>query len=316
MLTKTENHVPYALTLAKNFSFGSRMTANFLLAPFYSILKLPKLKRAHWMVEQYDRNTRQMQSGGLSAEAVDSMINANEIRVDGTTKRKLRDHGITDERLNEVHKWGMVQKGALLLRTAIEQNRSAIRSVANVGARIDPTSSYMAGRFPDIQFTSIDMQRSLGESNKELPQHPNWNFLCGYALGVYRDTDFRSDLVYMTSTSPKFNAAEMRAYSKSFKDKRAKLVIMNEAWWVFPLGLNSLRQPMPEDIDPDTAWLGGFLADFHHNYPVLLDRAGFDVVMLRMLPGNASSGGWHNHLQVVAINRDFRDEIKFDPTGL
>jgi hypothetical protein len=316
MTIRTENQVAYSEVLLKNLHYGSKILANFILAPLARVLPLGKFRRAAWMVEQYDRNRKNLRLGRLPDTTVAAFTQSNNKRVDGTTARKLRHQAVDDEKLSDPRRYGMVQMGALLLRSILEQNAEKLRSAVNIGARIDPTFSYMAQRFPSMSFTSIDMQDTLGETNTGLAKPANWKFVNGYALAMLEDTDFRADLVYMTSTSPKFNAAEMRRYLAALKSRGVKILVFNEPWWIFPLGFDALTLPLPETVDPDGARLGGFLADYHHNYPVLLEQAGYVPVLMRMMSGGVSSGGGYHHLQVVAVDKDAVGEFRFDLSGV
>jgi hypothetical protein len=118
----------------------------------------------------------------------------------------------------------------------------------------------------------------------------------------------------MKSTSPKFNTLEFREYLEAFKAWGVNAIVFNKLWWIFAFGFSSFRLLKLEDIDPNALRLGGFLADYQHNLPAALERAGFGIVLARMTPESCFSGGYFHHFQIAAVNKNNRSEIKFDPS--
>lgn len=311
-VTETEILVPRGEMLRASLSYGIWIRINLILGWLTPLRFIPKVARAIGMRRQYRTKRALLTSGGLDRDLVEEWMNDNVSRVDGTEARKLRDHAVDAEKIRNSDRFGMVQKGAALLSYVLERNRTLIGSAANIGARIDPTFAYMAKAWPGTKFISIDMQNNIRESNQALGLSDNWDFASMYALDGFRNGEVRADLVYMTSTSPKFNTVELRDYLEAFRKSDVRVVIFNEPWWIFPLGFDCLGTMLPESVDPEHSRLGGFLADYQHNYLAALRRTGFTTVLCRLRPGTCSSGGLYHHLQIVAVNDAFADAFRFD----
>jgi len=157
---------------------------------------------------------------------------------------------LTDELVNNPMAGGtsraMVTK---LVFDFLKAHPEEIRSVANIGASVDSQCAYLAPRFPDIEFTSVDFSPDLDKVNAYLPQSPNWKFKPGYAL----------------------------------------YVIFNEPWWPAITSLNLFKIPRPEEIPAGQAILGLVYFNFQSNYLAMLERHGFNVLSSRIVPTAGAS---------------------------
>jgi hypothetical protein len=218
------------------------------------------------------------QAGALTDEQVSEIASHQTAKV-GKTALARSKIAITDETIKKPV--ANQQKGAALLLRVLQEHRD-IKSVANIGARVDVVSSYLAGRFPSVTFTSVDFQPDLRSHNCHLPKHPNWNFKSGYALRLIEKGEIRPDTVFMTSTSVLFNNRELDAYFKVFHDAGVRYVILNEPWWqnVKTIG----RIVMPENVPVDDPYCAGAHGNYHHNYPAKLARAGYEVLSSELIP--------------------------------
>lgn len=144
----------------------------------------------------------------LSAEDVAAFARDQAKHVD--TARRRAGLRITPENIGAPNIAGQMQtKCALLVAEALACD-DTIRTIVNVGARVDVASCYLAEVWPDRRFVSLDFQENLAAQNAVLPQRDNWSFKSGYALGLMERGDIREDLIFMTSTavvmtSPEFD---------------------------------------------------------------------------------------------------------------
>jgi len=208
--------------------------------------------------------------GALAPEVVARFQDRQSEKV-GTSRERRSKLEVTDEvRAKPFDQLQMQQKGALLL-DRILQERPAIRSVINIGARVDVASSYAAKRHPAVRFISVDFQRDLAEHNAELPQSDNWTFKSGYALDLFRD-GLTADAVFMTSTACLFTSMEFDLYAQAFAEAKVKTVIINEPWWN-EIGRPWLRKP--ETVPVDDPYCSGRDGHYHYNYAGKLARGGF-----------------------------------------
>jgi hypothetical protein len=226
---------------------------------------------------------RAKKAGRLSPEKITELTRAQMTKVgkDGDRRSALV---ITDAVINgPASRLSMQQKGAALLAGVLDEHPD-LRTIANIGARVDVTSSYLARRFPDRMFISVDLQPNLREHNARLPQSPNWIFVTGYALDLIERGEVRADAVFMTSTSVLFNSAELDAYLRAMGDAGVRAIVLNEPWWPAP------RLMRPEEIDPDDPLCAGWYGNYHHNYPAKLTRAGYMTFASKIVIGDWNSG--------------------------
>jgi len=204
---------------------------------------------------------------------------------------------LTDELVNNPMAGGtsraMVTK---LVFDFLKAHPEEIRSVANIGASVDSQCAYLAPRFPDIEFTSVDFSPDLDKVNAYLPQSPNWKFKPGYALDMLQNGELEADLFFMTSTSVCFSPPELDAYIAAFA-RQGRYVIFNEPWWPAITSLNLFKIPRPEEIPAGQAILGLVYFNFQSNYLAMLERHGFNVLSSRIVPTAGAS--WYT-LQIIA----------------
>jgi len=184
-----------------------------------------------------------------------------------------------------------------LVYDALRSHARDVRTVCNIGALVDTQCAYLAPRFPNIEFTSVDRFTDLARMNSFLPQSPNWKFRTGYALELLETGSLAADLFFMTSTSVCFSPRELDAYTEQIA-RSCRFVIFNEPWWPSLTSLNFFKIPRPEEIQPGHALIGLAYFNFQSNYIYALEKHGFDVLISRIVP---TAGGplWYT-LQIVA----------------
>lgn len=185
----------------------------------------------------------------------------------------------------------------LLYETLIKQ--SDIKSVINVGCRIDSTLYFCANEFPERTFLGVDFQHNLRHQNRiafgSLPS--NLHFASGYALEMFEE-GLSADAVFFMATSVLFSVNELRSYLAALAKNKTKTVIISESWASPVEGYNYGKLICPEEVDVNTPYFGGTVLNLHHNYIALLEEAGYNVEISELI--DDSYGSWYNIIQIVA----------------
>ena len=228
-------------------------------------------------------------AGPLTEDEINLLLNYQETKISMDDAKRRSSMQFSDEMLEmSLEELQMQHKGTRLLYETLTNNGRGIKTVANIGARVDSASSYLAAKFPEVKFVSVDLQRNLKEANSFLPQSPNWSFEPGYALDLLREKKIAPDLVYMTSTSVLFNGVELDAYFDAMQDT-VKMVVLNEPWWPKVKTWRLFSVPTPESIPVDTPYCGGRYACYHHNYIAKLESRGYSVLSSKMFEGHKTA---------------------------
>jgi hypothetical protein len=216
---------------------------------------------------------------GRLSEAEIAAIRASEAaRMEDVQYRQwLLSFQMNDEMLRLPNKASSYQQAALLCLPLLEDKALGIRSMANVGTRIDIVSSYLAPKFPDVQFISVDLPANIEDINRDLPQSPNWSFVSGYALDLFERREVTADLVLFSYTCEVIRNKELHQYFAALATF-AKYIVLNEQWWPVHKPGSLVRVILPEEIDPDGSLVGGKPGAYHHNYRKILERSGFEVL--------------------------------------
>ncbi len=238
------------------------------------------------------KHEAQINAGPLSKEVVVKLTTIQVAKVDSDYLKqsalKISDEDLACPR----NQMPMQHRGAALLLEVLSQSPK-ISSVANIGARVDVASAYLAPRFPHISFVAVDFQPNLREQNALLGEFSNLNYLSGYALNLFKSGQLRVDLVYMTSTSVLFNASELDAYIQAFDEANVSAIVLNEPWW--PVGPLLKR---PESVAPENPYCSGVFGHYHHNYIAGLTKWGYQLIKSTLEPTN-EDGIWC--LQLLAV---------------
>jgi hypothetical protein len=226
--------------------------------------------------EAFVRSNKTRSDGRLTEDEIITIRESEEDRLTDTHYRqRLLSFQITDEVMKYPDKASSYQQAALLCMPLLE--RGDVKSVVNVGTRVDIACSYLAQKFPQIHFTSIDFLANLAEVNSQLPQSPNWSFASGYALDLFENQLVKADLVLFSYTCAVIRNKELHQYFAALS-KFANYIVLNEQWWPVYKMSSLLKVITPEMIDPDRSLLGGTISVYHHNYPKILERNGFEVM--------------------------------------
>lgn len=276
------------------FLFNFRWKVRLVLGRVYN-----SWKKAGADYEQFVEFSQNKQNGPLSKERIDQITKWQVNAVNDSNAQLRSEALITDEILDQPREGLTMQnKGTRLLYDALNKFQDNIKTVANIGSRVDTTLTYLAPKFPDIHFTSVDFQPNLKELNRYLPQFENRSYLSGYALNLMREEKLKSDLVFMTSTSVLFNNKELNAFFDEFS-RSVKFVVLNEPWWPKVKSLNFLKIVKPENIPPETPYCAGVYSNYHHNYIHKLESRGYEIISSEIV----LSKGIYSALQIVAKKR-------------
>jgi hypothetical protein len=170
-----------------------------------------------------------------------------------------------------------------------------IRTVANIGARVDFYSAYLAPRFKDVRFQSVDFQRNLAEANGLLPQSPNWSFISGYWLNLIRSGALKADMYFCVSTSVLMNNPELNLFFDEISP-HAKAFACSENWYP-KANTWSTRIVPPEKVPKERPYCAGQYANYHHNYIAKLEERGFRIVKSELVPKELQ----FHYLQLFAL---------------
>lgn len=278
----------WAINVKRNFInkfrlLLGRLAVKYKAVPFYEIY-----------VAKFAAQQRERLSSGEVAK-----LTAFQVQTVGDSYQRRSCLALDDAVLAHPETAQDYQRAALWCRELLTERRGEIKSMINVGARVDIVSSYLAPLFPEVEFISLDFQPNLVEHNAMLPQSPNWRFVSGYALDLFESRQTTADLVLFASTACLFTGPELRHYLAALSGF-AKYLVFEEAWSPPAKDLRLYKVVRPEDVDPRQPYLGGKYNIYHHNYFELLKEAGFGVLFSRLVP----EPNWESFiLELAAYNR-------------
>lgn len=232
------------------------------------------------VVQTKYEHIRDRHNGPLSPEVLESFRQYQKDRVGADYKRRSK-MAIDPNDPRPLHALPLQNRCALLVDSVLKAHPE-IKTVANVGARVDVVSAHLAPKHPGVTFTSVDLQEELALHNSDLPQSQNWKFQSGYALDLLLRGELLADMVFTTSTSVLFNSTELNCYYDAMYKAGIKYIVVNEPWWSRGLGI-----VRPETLDLDEPFCAGMESDYHHNFVGKLERAGYEILQSDLTKGYA-----------------------------
>lgn len=154
---------------------------------------------------------------------------------------------------------------------AILKARPEIKSIVHVGARVDVVSAFLAPMFPNVTFTSVDVQDNLEKHNCDLPKSPNWKRKPGYIVDLLERGEVVPDLILTIFTVCKMTPKEFSRFVSLCKGTEAFVILET---WKPPLMPGDTANYLSYGQLGD-ATLPGFL--FVHDYGNILNRNGFAI---------------------------------------
>jgi hypothetical protein len=244
-------------------------------------------------VERYFTRLKQRQRGPMTPSEVKKMIQQQEAETGTMEVRSKEMDVLTDITEANADLLDARYRFAFLLQEFLKKNPQ-VGSVANIGARVDFYSAYLARRFPSVNFHSVDFQSNLKVHNSLLPQSVNWTFVDGYPLESIRSGAVKADMYFCVSCSVLMNNTELNAYLDAMAT-HAKAIAFCEGWWAKIETINNRIIP-PEDVPKERPYCGGAYASYHHNYIAKLEERGFSVELSQIVPQNEA----FHYLQIIA----------------
>jgi hypothetical protein len=284
-MSKTKFQAPLIHKIKTAYVYGFHLWLQLRLA---SLIKSPWLKPFVRYIENAMRYHQAYTdfwslSGRerLSPSEIEAMQHRQSLLNTDKYRQKKQASVLSDQALASPETAKMYQTIGILCNQVLE--REPLKSVVNVGARVDIVSSFLAGKHPNVQFISVDFQENLSELNNHLDQHPNWTFHPGYPLELLESQQVTADVVLFSSTSVLFSNPELHLYCAAIS-KFAKYVVFNEPWWPAPQIRSGFRVIRPEEIDLYNSINAGVHGNFLHNYPGILNLHNFEVEFLEIAP--------------------------------
>jgi hypothetical protein len=243
--------------------------------------------------QAYTRRNPAKQNGPLTSQEIAELTGFQVSQVDSDYQTRAAGIDIT----KPIAQAGIRSYGQMRYLVDIENlfRRLELKSAANIGARVDFYSAWLAYRFPDANFTSVDFQPNLVLHNSLFPQSPNWNFKTGYALSMLERGELKADLYFFISTATLFNNQEFNRFFDIIAS-HAKAVAFCEPWGPHPT-LPPLGIVKPERVPVERPYCGGLYACYHHNYHKKLEQRGFRIETSRIVP----DGPEYHHLHIIAV---------------
>lgn len=290
-------------------SFTDFFKISLISGSIYKILMMighitQKSIKLHAMFQE-GRTTSQ--NGVMTKEAVEhARLRCENLSKSGIIERQVP---FSKDEIENPKDWQAF--GAQLLLNVLSEYRPYVHSALNIGSYNDRHFSYMARKFPEIKFVSVDFmsEEKMREFNELLPQSPNWILKSGYPLSLMLDGEVSGDLIFLSSTSLLFNNKELDLYLDVISQK-SKVIVINEGWGIVSnsdrLGSFSIlpRIIRPEDIpenEPAIRSMDGVYFSYGHNYPAKLEKRGFVVTQSCIRSSNNPSLYLY---QLVAVKKD------------
>lgn len=252
---------------------------------------------------RYEKKASTREKGRLTENEIEEIT---QYQVDQVTSDFIgrSDLALSDDIINDSKSLSIHQRLGLLAKTFLD-NHPGIKSVANIGARVDIVSSYLAQKYPDISFISVDLQPNLAKHNSLLPSSPNWTFMSGYALDLLETGELAPDVILFSSTSVLFRNKELDQYFAAFS-KVTKYIVFNEPWGPSAKRFSLRGITRPEEINPSRSEIGGYYCNYKHNYISKLKDNGFVIETSNLIPNKPNKKHYYDYiLQIVARNTKF-----------
>lgn len=244
-------------------------------------------------LERYFTRMKQRQRGPLTAAEVKEMVAVQELEESSMESRSKEMDVTTPIDAERAEKLQSRYRFAYLLQEFLKANPD-IKSVANIGARVDFYSAYLAPRFPNVEFHTVDFQTGLKHHNSLLPQSSNWTFDSGYPLDLIKSGAVKTDMYFSVSCSVLMNNKELNVCLDAMAT-HAKAIAFCEGWWA-KVETRDNRIIPPEDIPKERPYCGGAYGNYHHNYIAKLEERGYKIVQSQIVPENDA----FHYLQLIA----------------
>jgi hypothetical protein len=155
----------------------------------------------------------------------------------------------------------------------------SIRSAVEVGVYWGAVIDYLAGKYPAIQFTGVDIMRDLKTLNAEFDRR-NLQFVSGYAVDMLEQGELSADALFFNVTATRMTENELFRFLRAIASQ-CRYVVISE-----PL----MHRPGGEVVNPDRLRRSTPTAlsapewppQFVHNYRALAETGGFKTLHYRV----------------------------------
>jgi hypothetical protein len=258
--------------------FRLRYLLGRLLLPLRSVLTGEWFRLLFRRVDRFDSILAQSDYERLPPALLKELLEVQRDQVDHKAEHRATRYLIDDQTINAAD-----SDYAFAAREAVKllNEHSSLRSIANIGARVDVITNYLSAKYPDRAFASIDLQQNLAEHNRFFEMRPNWEFRPGYIIDMLEKGYQVPDLVIMQFTSCKFTGREFERFLALSKNLKAILLLATYKPNPNSILKFSIERPdqlsesyvaSPTLLDPD---IPSYI--FVHNYPKILSAYGFKV---------------------------------------
>lgn len=241
-----------------------------------------RLKADMRRAQRYDEIVANSNYDKLPASVLEHLLDVQVEQVDSKAKWRAETFRLTDENIGTERSRYGTGDYALTAREiiALLDDDKSLDVIVHVGARVDVVSSYLAQKYPDRTFISVDLQKNLAEHNKYLTPSPNWKVAPGYVIDLLERKELAPKLMVLAFTSCKMTEREFE--NMVLLAPSVKTFLLIPSYLSDPSRLR-LTLPKPEDLsesyancmrvmDPDLPNHG-----YQHNYHAILERNGFRI---------------------------------------
>ena len=157
----------------------------------------------------------------------------------------------------------------------------SVRSVLEVGVYYGYVIDHLAGKYPEVEFSGIDLARTTPEINAEFGRK-NLRFLVGYALDLLETGELASDVVFFNNTATRFRIYEMKRFLRAIA-KKGRYVVLSEPLCHLPGGcvIDPVKLPLNKSR-PTALSYEPWPPQYVHNYKGLAEEAGFRILHYRV----------------------------------
>lgn len=279
--------------LFEAMEFRLRYILGRLLLPFQKQLSGEWFQLLFQRVKRFDSILARSEYDRLPPDLLNELLKVQKDQVDQSAEHRATRYLVDDQTIQSTN-----NDYAFAAREAVKllDRFPSLRSVANIGARVDVITNYLSAKYPDRSFTSIDLQHNLAEHNRFFEKRPNWQFKSGYIIDMLEQGYPAPDLVIMTFTSCKFAGREFERFIQLSKNLKAVLLLATykpNPDSILKLGLERPDRltesyvTSPTLLDPD---IPSYV--FVHNYTKMLSDRGFRIEnsMIRKSPSPIRQG--------------------------
>jgi len=251
-----------------------------------------ELKRINAHFQKYYDHSR---GDRLSNEEIEMWSNVNsDLAVRNAERQRRRALFAVTPIENTIY--GMVVNP---IEKLLDHAPESIRSVLEVGVYIGNVLDALAQRYPNIEFSGIDLLKATKELNSDFVR-PNFRVLTGYALDMLEREEVYGDVVFFNGTATRFRVREMTRYFRAIA-KRGRYVVISEPLIHLPGGhvIDPARLPLDRSV-PTSLSSEEWPPQYVHNYKGLAEEVGFKILHYRIYEPDVWKG--IHRIEMIASN--------------